>query len=75
MGDIFIAPVQTRQAPWRCLAAPGQVSRGTASPTGILPVGDAAAPGPMAVTMGPEPSDDFRMLSDAARNRPDPNFT
>ena len=75
MGDIFLAPVYARQAPWRRLLAPGQVSRGAAFPAGIFPVGVAAAPGPMAVTKASEASGDFRMLADAARNPPDPHLT
>ena len=75
MGEIFIAPVWTRQAPRCCFGAPGHVSRDAASLTGILPVGVAAAPGPMAIAKAPEASGDFCMLAYAARNPPDPNFT
>ena len=37
--------------------------------------GVAEAPGPMAVAKAPETSGDFRMLTDVARDPPDPNFT
>ena len=70
MGDIFVSLAQARQAPWRCLAAPCQVSRVAASPTGILPVRVATVLGSMAVTKAPEALVDFRMLTDAARTHP-----
>ena len=54
MGDIFVAPVYARQAPWWRLTTPGQVSRGAASPTDVFSVGVAAAPGPVAVPKAPE---------------------
>ena len=75
MVDIFITPVYTREAPRRLLAAPGYVTRDTASPTGIPPVGVAAAPGSMAIAKAPEASGDFCMLAYAARNPPNPNCT
>ena len=57
------------------LTTPGQVSRGAAPPTGVFPVGIAAARGPVAVPKAPEAVGDFRLLADAARNLPDPQFT
>ena len=50
------------------LTGPDPVSRGAASPTGILSVGVGTAPGLMAVTKAPEASDDFRMLTDDVCN-------
>ena len=75
MGDIFVAPVYARQAPWWRLTAPGQVSRGAASPTDVFPVGVAAAPGPVAVPKAPEAAGDFHVLANAARYPPDPQLT
>ena len=75
MSDIFVAPVHACQAPWWRLTTPGQVCRGAACPTGVFPVGVAAAPGPVAVPKAPEAADDFHVLANAARNPPDPQFT
>ena len=46
-----------------------------ASPTGVFPVGVAAAPGPVAVPKAPETAGDFHVLANAARYPPDPQFT
>ena len=51
------------------------MSRGAASPTGILPDGVAIASGLMAVTKAPEASGEFRMLDDAAPNSSDSDLT
>ena len=75
MGDIFVTPVYACQEPWWRFTTPGQVSRGAAPPTGVSPVGVAAAPGLMTVHNAPEAAGDFRVLANAARNPPDPQFT
>ena len=75
MGDIFVAPVCAWQAPWWRLTSPGQVYRGAASPTGVFPVGVAAAPGPVAVPKAPEAAGDFHVLANVTRYLPDPQLT